>query len=288
MGLINAAGSNNISSMDILAAGKGNIQKESLSETFSQLVQDKKEEYFTKVKNGGFEPSYQIGADSYTETEWKKLLLYFDAAEEKMRQEVEKTKNKVQEENKIKDSDEDDESDESGQNGVDMLMARFNTMTCPSIKHIQNPDKVLGIGFLNSPDSKISYGMRAQYSEDSTPDSPIIKVTVQTGGPEKVHYIDINHVDARNAAEIEMFALCCYADDTGKGTGGKFGTWQTLNYYRTNASDIGEFELTNSTDNYLSLRQNWLLMVEQMRKLYINAGSYKQSADGDLLLKLFA
>lgn len=146
--------------------------------------------------------------------------------------------------------------------------------------------KVLGIGFLHGT-GNISYGMTAEYSEDSTTDSPIIKVTVQTGHSEKTHYVDVNNVNARNATEIEMFALCCYADDTGRGTGGKFGTWQTLNYYRINASDNGNFIMTNSMVSCLSVRQNWLSMIERMSKHYIESGLYKQSLDGSLLIRSF-
>ena len=152
---------------------------------------------------------------------------------------------------------------------------------------IPKQQKVLGIGFLHANTGNISYGMRAEYAEDSTSDSPVIKVTIQTGHSEETHYVDVNNVDARNATEIEMFALCCYADDTGKGTGGKFGTWQTLNYYRTNASDTSKFILTNSMVSCMSVRQNWLSMIEQMSKLYIKSGLYKQSLDGSLLLRSF-
>lgn len=145
--------------------------------------------------------------------------------------------------------------------------------------------KILGIGFLNAP-GKFSYGMRAEYAKHSSADSPVIKVTIQRGGGlEEVHYVEMNHIDPRNATEIEMFALCCYADDTRKGTGGTYGTWQTLNYYRINASDIGAFYLTKSLDTCLSLRQNWMLMIEKMRNLYGESGMYQQSQDGDLLLK---
>lgn len=145
-------------------------------------------------------------------------------------------------------------------------------------------EKVLGIGFLDESTGSISYGMRAEYAEDSTSDDPIIKVTIQKIGSEEVHYISLNDVNVRNASEIEMFALCCYADDTGQGTGGKFGTWQTLNYYRANASDNGKFKLTKSVELCLSVKQNWLSMIEQMRKLYMEAGLYKQVLDGDSLL----
>ncbi len=149
-------------------------------------------------------------------------------------------------------------------------------------------EKVLGIGFLNAPTGNISYGMSAEYAENSTPDNPVIKVTIQKIGSEEVHFINVNDVNARSASEIEMFALCCYADDIGQGTGGKFGTWQTLNYYRANASDNGEFKFTKSLDLCSSVKQNWLSMIEQMRQLYFESGLYKQALDGDSLLRCLA
>ncbi len=152
-------------------------------------------------------------------------------------------------------------------------------------ENIAKQEKILGIGFLDAPTGNISYGMRAEYAEDSTSDNPIIKVTIQKGYSEETHYINVNEVSSKEATEIEMFALCCYADDIGKGTGGTFGTWQTLNYYRTNASDNGNFHLTKSIDSCLSIRQNWLLMIEEMKALYFKSGLYKQSFDGDLLLQ---
>lgn len=150
----------------------------------------------------------------------------------------------------------------------------------------KNPEheKVLGIGFLDDPTDNISHGMSAKYAENSTPDNPIIKVTIQKNGSEEVHYINVNDVNVRSASDIEMFALCCYADATGQGTGGKFGTWQALNYYRVNAIDNGKFKFTKTVDLCLSIKQDWLSMIEQMRQLYIEAGLYKQALDGDSLL----
>lgn len=167
------------------------------------------------------------------------------------------------------------------QKGKDVLPEK----TFRTEENISKQEKILGIGFLDAPTGNISYGMSAKYAEDSTPDNPIIKVTVQRNGSEEVHCINVNDVNVRSASEIEMFALCCYADDTGQGTGGKFGTWQTLNYYRANASDNGEFKFTKSFDLCMSVKQNWLSMIEQMRKLYIESGLYKQALDGDSLLR---
>lgn len=175
----------------------------------------------------------------------------------------------------------------SYETGIQKNKVGMPEQTFQTKENISKQEKVLGIGFLKEPDSYIGYGMSAKYAEDSTPDNPIIKVTVQTNGSEEVHYVNVNNVKVRNASEIEMFALCCYADDTGQGTGGKFGTWQTLNYYRTNASDIGKFKLTKSVDMCLAIKQNWLSMIQQMRKLYIESGHYKQALDGDSLLSFF-
>lgn len=59
---------------------------ETLSDTFSKLVQDKTEEFFLKLKNGNLEPSYPIGAGSYTEKEWEKFLKCFDIMEDALRE----------------------------------------------------------------------------------------------------------------------------------------------------------------------------------------------------------
>lgn len=171
--------------------------------------------------------------------------------------------------------------------GMQKNKAVLPEKTFQTKENISKQEKVLGIGFLDDPTDNISYGMSAKYAENSTPDNPVIKVTVQTNGSEEVHYVNVNKVKTRNASEIEMFALCCYADDTGQGTGGKFGTWQTLNYYRKNASDIGKFKFTKSVDLCLAIKQNWLSMIEQMKKLYIESGHYKQALDGDSLLSFF-
>lgn len=130
--------------------------------------------------------------------------------------------------------------------------------------------------------------MRAEYAEDYSEANPVIKVVVQKLTGKEEYHININDVDPRNATEIEMFALCNYADAKGIGTGGKFGSWQTLNYYRDNASHNGNFIYTNETDSFESVRQDWMAMVQTMLKDYMEAGLYKQSLDGKGLLGIFA
>lgn len=97
MSLVNAVGDNDINVMDMLVANGRNDQKEPLKEMFSQLILEKKEEYLVRIQSGSSEPSIPIGAGSYTETEWKKLLKNFDTVEEKIRKEIEEEKEKAEE-----------------------------------------------------------------------------------------------------------------------------------------------------------------------------------------------
>lgn len=149
-------------------------------------------------------------------------------------------------------------------------------------------DRILGIGFLHEKNSNISYGMRAEYADNYSEANPVIKVVVRRSNGKEEYNININDIDPRNATEIEMFALCNYADAKGIGTGGTFGSWQTLNYYRDNAAHNGYFKLTNGMDSFESVRQDWMAMVQTMIKDYMEAGLYKQSLDGKGLLGIFS
>lgn len=147
--------------------------------------------------------------------------------------------------------------------------------------------KVLGIGFLASSNHNMKYGICAEYAEDYSEDNPIIKVTVQTGNGEQAYSININDINPRSATEIEMFALCNYADATGKGTGGTFGSWQTMRYYSINAIHNGYLKESNDLENFKTLKQDWVFMVREMMQDYTNAGLYKQGMDGNKLLETF-
>ena len=129
--------------------------------------------------------------------------------------------------------------------------------------------------------------MTAKYAEDDSEDNPVIKVNVTKPNGKEEYLININEVNPRNASEIEMFALCNYADAKGIGTGGTFGSWQTLNYYRDNASHNGYFELSNDLDSFEGVKQDWMKMVQFMMKDYMEAGLFKQSLDGKGLLGIF-
>lgn len=129
MTLINAIRSSSVSTIDMFTANKGNNKKETVKEIFSQLVKDKRAEYFARIQNGSSERSIQTGSGFYTETEWKKLLKGFDAAEAKLRESANGTKNEMQETNHVEIPNKDYEIKEKN---VEMLLAEFTTAIYPS------------------------------------------------------------------------------------------------------------------------------------------------------------
>lgn len=161
----------------------------------------------------------------------------------------------------------------------------FSQMT---LKEGKSESGILGIGLLRVPGTDMSYGISARYAEDSTEEEPVIRVKVQTASGPQDYDIHVKDVDPANATEIEMFALCNYVDDKGKGTGSTFGSWQTLNYYRNNAVYNGEFGESNTTEAFCTMRLDWTKMVQTMMKNYQEAGIYVQALQGQSLLSVLA
>ena len=71
-------------------------------------------------------------------------------------------------------------------------------------------------------------GITATLLESSTPENPVIQLIIGTGEKEEIYNIEINKVNPQNASEMEIFALCSYADATGKGSDDDLGSYHTL------------------------------------------------------------
>ncbi len=61
------------------------------------FLREKREEILEKLRNGETEVSYQIGAESYTEKEWDKLLKKFDDIQEDVRRKMDERIKKLEE-----------------------------------------------------------------------------------------------------------------------------------------------------------------------------------------------
>lgn len=108
-----------------------------LPDTFSEMIRDRREEFYVRVREGKSEPSFPIGAGSYTEKEWNKLLKSFDAVQEALREaaglEADEEKKKSLLAVRGDDTDEDDEDAVN----AEMLLAEYTTCTCPA----ENPEE---------------------------------------------------------------------------------------------------------------------------------------------------
>lgn len=71
----------NLPSWNQKSQGKGKSETGSFGSEFMQLIQDRKNEILEKVKKGETEPVIQIGAQAYTEKQWKRMLESFDDSE---------------------------------------------------------------------------------------------------------------------------------------------------------------------------------------------------------------
>ena len=61
--------------------GADNIDTEETAD-YAKILEEKINEIFVKIQNGDTEPTYQIGAQSFTEKEWEEFLDKFDSIEE--------------------------------------------------------------------------------------------------------------------------------------------------------------------------------------------------------------
>lgn len=75
---------------DATAYALGNSVQKVEAETmdYRAFLQEKCEEILQKLKDGETEPSYQIGAQSFTEREWDTMLRKFDADQEAVREQM--------------------------------------------------------------------------------------------------------------------------------------------------------------------------------------------------------
>ena len=69
----------------------------------------------------------------------------------------------------------------------------------------------------------------ANYAANSTVGNPVIEIRMQRGnGKEELYIVSPRNVDPKNASQLEMFALCAYADSQGILGSSTSGTYQKL------------------------------------------------------------
>lgn len=149
----------------------------------------------------------------------------------------------------------------------------------------ENDGKVIGLTMIPYGNTKESYGMKAQYAAESTPDNPVIQVTSNFGGKQEVYKVNVNDVDPRNASQLEMFALLSYSDDQGISDGGTFGSYHRMKTYADNAQMNGYWEGNENWDSFANAKHDWIAIMNRMTDDYSGAGVYSQYLSGQKLVE---
>lgn len=132
----------------------------------------------------------------------------------------------------------------------------------------EEPDEgeFLGLTMLPEKGKNSVYGMRAMLSSKSTPDNPIVQVISNLDGKRESYDIEINKIDPAKASGMEMFALCCYEDKYGTGTGSTFGSFHTLRMYEETAAQNGYGnrveEDVSVWDRFMNGKTDWIKLTD--------------------------
>ena len=146
----------------------------------------------------------------------------------------------------------------------------------------ESTGEVLGLTMLPY-SNMMSYGMSAFYSDASTAEDPIVRVSSNYGGEQRYYDVHVNDVNPRNASQLEMFALASYQDDQGITDGGTFGSFSRMKTYGGNASMNGSFADLQDPAN-VSIKLDWVSMLQEMAQNYLqNSQTYSQYLDASKL-----
>ena len=166
----------------------------------------------------------------------------------------------------------------SGNAKIDALYSNMSSAVEKS--ETNGTEKVLGLTMLPYSD-KMSYGMVATYSETSTEEEPVIRVSSNYGGEKRYYDVHVNEVNPRNASQLEMFALSCYTDDKEITERGTFGSYSKMKSFGGNASYLGGFPDVQDPAN-ANTKMDWISMLKQMAQVYSAIPeTYEQSLDAN-------
>ena len=66
-----------------------------------------------------------------------------------------------------------------------------------------------------------------------------MQIRSNLNGENKVYSVELNKINPQHASQMEMFALCSYADYIGDETGSTFGSYHTLRMMQDTAKTSG-------------------------------------------------
>lgn len=141
------------------SAGKTEAAKKNYTrEEMFQMISERKQEIYEKVKNNETEASFQIGSQSFTIKEWEKLLKQFDSAEEKIKEQMKEEQAKRQKETQTK----------------------VSVKTTPGVMSEGSADIAKTAGIITSGGKLVADGLETEENNISVMDSLVTESTVCT------------------------------------------------------------------------------------------------------------
>lgn len=141
---------------------------------------------------------------------------------------------------------------------------------------------VIGFGAL---DDGTTYS--ASYASSSTVGNPVIEIRMQRkNGKEELYMVSPRNVDPTKASQIEIFALCAYADSQGiaGGSTGSYTYQKLLTYARYGG--IGDMR-AKTADAFMSKQRNWSSFVTDSRIDKLDKEGKVEASWGKTLQNLF-
>lgn len=141
---------------------------------------------------------------------------------------------------------------------------------------------IIGFGVL---DDGTTYS--AGYASNSTAGNPVIEIRMQrNNGKEELYMVSPRNVDPVSASQIEIFALCAYADSQ-EIAGGSAGshTYQKLLTY-AQYGGIGDMR-AKSADAFKSTQKDWSSFVSDSRIKALEEAGKAEASWGRALQNLF-
>lgn len=156
----------------------------------------------------------------------------------------------------------------------------------------QEDGDVLGLTMIKEPGANRFWGMKAKYADCSTQDNPVIYVETNYGGKTASYNVNIHEVNPSSASQLEIFALCSYADDIGSGDNSTFGTYSTLRSYKEMANHNGyldsHMEECSTFKQFMNLKINWVNMSKKVMDLLYKCNDLIQYKKGLNIMDMFS
>jgi len=141
---------------------------------------------------------------------------------------------------------------------------------------------VIGLGTL---EDGTTYS--ASYASDSTVGNPVIEIRMQRKGrKEELYMVSPRKVDPANASQLEMFALCAYADsqEVSGGSAGNHSYQKLLSYVQYGS--IGD-KRAKTADAFMSVQQDFSSFVTDGQIKRLSREGKVEASWGKMLQDLF-